>query len=138
MPGVQKDGRAGALGRRATAGPSVSASWLRPVASGCPPAPSHAPSDPVIAPCAAGRKKKAEALPALADTLLAGAKGDVLELDELWSFVASKANALWLWLALCRRTGQVVAYTLGDRSAEGARWLAESVSGSLRRLPHAQ
>ena len=74
----------------------------------------------------------------MADTLLAGAKGDVLELDELWSFVASKANALWLWLALCRRTGQVVAYTLGDRSAEGARWLAESVSGSLRRLPHAQ
>lgn len=47
-------------------------------------------------------------------------RGDVLELDELWSFVQSKAQTLWLWVALCRRTRQIVAYTLGDRSQQSA------------------
>ena len=46
--------------------------------------------------------------------------GDVLELDELWSFVGSKAGTLWLWVALCRRTRQIVAWTLGDRSEQSA------------------
>ena len=40
---------------------------------------------------------------------------DILELDELWSFVQSKAQRVWLWIALCRRTKQIVAYHLGDR-----------------------
>ena len=48
----------------------------------------------------------------------------MLECDELWSFVGSKAGGeCWLWIALCRRTRQVVAYMLGDRSEESARWL---------------
>jgi IS1 family transposase len=46
--------------------------------------------------------------------------GDVLELDELWSFVGAKAQQLWLWAALCRRTRQIVAWTLGDRSLQSA------------------
>ena len=61
-----------------------------------------------------------EAQPAFTDTLLPSEEGDVLELDELWSFVGSKTQTLWLWVALCRRTRQVVAWTLGDRSAQGA------------------
>ena len=44
----------------------------------------------------------------------------MLELDELWSFVGSKTQTLWLWVALCRRTRQIVAWTLGDRSLQGA------------------
>ena len=44
----------------------------------------------------------------------------MLELDELWSFVGSKARTLWLWAALCRRTRQIVAWTLGDRSLQSA------------------
>ena len=36
--------------------------------------------------------KKAEALPPLSTTLLAAEAGDVLELDELWSFVGSKLH----------------------------------------------
>jgi IS1 family transposase len=44
--------------------------------------------------------------------------GDVLELDEQWSFVGSKKTQYWLWLALCRRTMQVVAYHLGERTIE--------------------
>jgi IS1 family transposase len=40
----------------------------------------------------------------------------ILELDELWSFVLKKTNKAWIWIALCRKTRQVVAYAIGDRS----------------------
>ena len=52
----------------------------------------------------------------LSETLVAAAPDDVLERDEMWTFVGSKACVVWLWLALCRRTRQVVADHLGDRS----------------------
>ena len=39
-----------------------------------------------------------------------------MELDELWSFVLKKAHDSWMWIALCRKTRQVVAYAVGDRS----------------------
>ena len=45
-------------------------------------------------------------------------EGDVLELDECWSFVQRKSNKKWLWVALCRRTRQIVAFVIGDRSAK--------------------
>ena len=61
------------------------------------------------------------------DTLLPGENGDVLELDELWSFVGSKAQTLWLWVALCRRTRQIVGWTLGDRSQQSAADLRASL-----------
>ena len=66
-------------------------------------------------------------LPPLEDTLLPSEKGDVLELDELWSFVDAKWQQCWLWVALCRRTRQVVAYTLGDRSQQSAFFLREAI-----------
>ena len=69
----------------------------------------------------------AAALPALSDTLLPAEAGDVLELDELWSFVGAKANARWVWVALCRQTRQIVAYFVGDRSAQSARALRERI-----------
>lgn len=59
-------------------------------------------------------------VPPVATSLLPAQVDDVLELDELWSFVGSKAQPRWLWLALCRRTRQVVAYWIGDRSEAGA------------------
>lgn len=43
---------------------------------------------------------------------------DVLELDELWSYCTTRDNKLWNWIALCRRTRQVVAYVCGDRDSE--------------------
>ncbi len=51
----------------------------------------------------------------------------MLELDELWSFVGAKWQQCWLWVALCRRTRQIVAYTLGDRSQESACFLREAL-----------
>jgi IS1 family transposase len=48
---------------------------------------------------------------------------DVLELDEVCSFVQNKKNKRWLWLALCRRTRQIVSFAIGDRSAQTCRQL---------------
>lgn len=36
------------------------------------------------------------------------------EVDEMWSFVQSKAQQRWLWWAIDHATGQVLAYTLAD------------------------
>jgi hypothetical protein len=65
-------------------------------------------------------QKKVAQLPPLQITLLAPDPEDpastTLELDELWSFVLKKAYDSWIWVALCRKTRQVVAYAVGDRS----------------------
>jgi insertion element IS1 protein InsB len=47
-------------------------------------------------------------------------KGDVeeSELDEMWSYVSKKSNPRWLWHAIDRRTGQVIAYVFGRRNDE--------------------
>ena len=37
-------------------------------------------------------------------------------MDELWSFVKARRHKLWTWIALCRRTRQVVAYVCGQRN----------------------
>lgn len=40
------------------------------------------------------------------------------ELDEMWSFVAKKTNPRWLWHAIDRSSGQVLAYVFGRRKDE--------------------
>lgn len=62
-------------------------------------------------------------VPKFKQTVLPAQPGDVLELDELWSFVLNKGQKRWLWIALCRRTRQVVAFTIGDRSEKTCRRL---------------
>jgi IS1 family transposase len=51
----------------------------------------------------------------------------IMELDELWSFVFKKSNQAWIWIALCRKTRQVVAYAVGDRSKETCKKLWNSL-----------
>ncbi len=34
----------------------------------------------------------------------------------MWSFVFRRKNKKWVWLAQCRRTRQIVAFAIGDRS----------------------
>ena len=80
-----------------------------------------------------GRGKKAAALPAWEDTLPPGEKGDVRERDELGSFVQKKAQALWRWIGLWRRTRQSVAHTIADRREEGARSLRALLPHGCRR-----
>lgn len=54
------------------------------------------------------------------------------ELDEMWSFVQKKANKQWIWIALCRRTRQVIAFHVGDRSRESAKVLWEKLPNSIK------
>lgn len=42
----------------------------------------------------------------------------VMEIDELWHFVGTKPQKLWIWLAYCRDTGQIVDWECGDRDQE--------------------
>jgi insertion element IS1 protein InsB len=51
----------------------------------------------------------------------------LLELDEVWSFVGKKANQRWIWLALCRKTRQIVAFVIGDRSEATCQKLWEAL-----------
>jgi len=61
----------------------------------------------------AGWKKK-ELVP-LSSTLSPAQYDDIIEYDEMWSFVHDKSNKQWLWLAVLRRTRQVVAFHIGNR-----------------------
>ena len=45
-------------------------------------------------------------------------QGSAVEMDEMWSYVGSKANQRWLWHAIDRSTGKVLAYVLGKRRDE--------------------
>ena len=56
----------------------------------------------------------------------------MLELDEVWSFVGSKARPAWLWVALDRATRQVVAWALGDRSQDTCQELWDQVPEAWR------
>lgn len=57
---------------------------------------------------------------------------DVLEADELWSFVYERWNKRWLWTVMCRRTRQIVAFVLGDRSEATCRKLWEQIPQAYR------
>ena len=63
-------------------------------------------------------KKKVSGLTPFVESLLPAEIDDVIEYDELWSFVFSKLNRVWIWIGFCRRTKQVVAFHLGNRDKE--------------------
>src|SRR5437764_7853259 len=81
-------------------------------------------------------KKKLAVLPPLSETLIKPDANDpeatILELDERWSFVLKKTNKAWIWIALCRKTRQVVAYAVGDRSEQTCRRLWEAIAPAYR------
>ena len=74
-----------------------------------------------------------QTLPDLKDTLLPAQPGDVLELDELWSFVLKKSGKRWLWTAICRRTHQIVAFVIGDRGEKTCRCLWNKIPDEYKR-----
>jgi len=47
----------------------------------------------------------------------------VLEMDELWSYVGSKDNPVWIWLALEVRSRRIVSIAFGDGSEQMAQQL---------------
>jgi IS1 family transposase len=56
-----------------------------------------------------------------------------MELDELYSFVLRKSNKMWIWIALCRQTRQVVARAIGDRSEKACLELWNNVPEEYRK-----
>lgn len=68
------------------------------------------------------------------DTLQPAKQEDILELDEVWSFVQKRTNKRWLWIALCRRTRQVVAYFIGDRSENSCKALWNKIPKNYKNL----
>ncbi len=50
-----------------------------------------------------------------------------VEADEMWSFVGSKENKQWIWLAINNKTKQVIAFYVGSRGDEGAENLWERI-----------
>ena len=77
--------------------------------------------------------KKVRNLPPLAQTLLPFEAGDELELDEVWTWVFQRKNKRWLWLALCRRTRQIVAYALGCRGEATCRVLWSRIPAAYKK-----
>lgn len=71
-------------------------------------------------------------LPTLLETLLPVQPRDALEVDEAWSFVVRKADKRWLWTVMCRRTRQIVAFVIGDHSADTCRRLWQQIPETYR------
>ena len=59
---------------------------------------------------------------------------DILELDDVCSFIKERKNKKWLWVALYRRTRQVVVYIIGDRSKRSFRELWEVIPEKYKNL----
>lgn len=74
-------------------------------------------------------------LPDVATTAPDPPPDDVLEPDEMWSFVGHKGNVWWLWLALCRRTRRIIGYWLGGRDEWAARQFWQHLPLAWRALP---
>lgn len=50
----------------------------------------------------------------------------------MWSFVGSKANQQWIWLAIDQTTREIVGVYIGNRSRNGARGLWRSLPAVYR------
>ena len=55
-----------------------------------------------------------------------------IECDEMWSFVFSKFNKFYIWLAIDRDTREIIGCYVGDRSRQSARKLWASLPGVYR------
>lgn len=56
----------------------------------------------------------------------------IIELDEMWSFVGSKENKQWIWLAIDRDTRQIVGFHIGGRGKKDAKKLWKSLPRAYR------
>ena len=56
----------------------------------------------------------------------------MIEADELWSFVGSKDDVHWVWVALDADTRRVLGMVVGDRSAGTARRLWDALPRGYR------
>lgn len=78
-------------------------------------------------------QKKQNPSPDIVETFLPTKISDVLELDELWSFVYAKRFKRWVWIALCRRIRQIVSYYIDDWGIESCRAFWNLIPEEYRR-----
>ena len=78
-------------------------------------------------------KLTAQRLPAFRDSVQVAHKEDIIEFDEVWSYVHDKQQQRWLWTAISRRTRQIIAWSLGDRSRETFKQLLRKMPDEYRR-----
>ena len=50
-----------------------------------------------------------------------------IEFDEMWHFIKSKKNKLWVIKALDKRTGRTIAWELGNRNTKTFKKLYDKV-----------
>ena len=55
-----------------------------------------------------------------------------IQCDEMWSFVLSKKNKQWIWLAVDVDSRQIVGVYVGKRDRKGAEGLWESLPSVYR------
>ena len=51
------------------------------------------------------------------------------QIDELPTFVGNKKNKIWLWIAVNKGFARILAWTIGDRSAETFKRLWKIIKG---------
>ncbi|MBF0378091.1 MAG: IS1 family transposase [Desulfamplus sp.] len=51
----------------------------------------------------------------------------ILECDEMWSFVGTKENKQWIWLAIDRNSRKIVGVHVGSRDRKGSQALWDSL-----------
>jgi IS1 family transposase len=90
---------------------------------------SHHRSQPEYGDC----DRKKNVIQPLAETIVPLRERPILELDELWSYVGSKAHKVWIWLALERQTRRIVGLAFGDRSDETCRAMWRSLPPDYRK-----
>ena len=56
-----------------------------------------------------------------------------LEIDELWTFVGTKAQAKWIWLVMDKVTRQILAYYVGPRNRESLQELLNRVPEEVKK-----
>ena len=68
----------------------------------------------------------------LKDTLVEPDENEVIEVDEMWSFVFSTIFKVWIWVAIARYNRQVIAFVIGDRSKNSCRKLWKRIPDFYR------
>jgi transposase-like protein len=58
-----------------------------------------------------------------------------IQCDEMWSFVRSKQNKEWIWLAIDMETREIVGLYVGSRDKKGANGLWASLPSVYRQWP---
>lgn len=82
------------------------------------------------------RQEQVRQMPLLVETLLPALADDVLEVDEVWTYVGNKKRGeRWLWTALCRRTRQIVAFFIGGHDTLACQQLWQRIPADYAGCP---